>query len=79
MVAVPAETPVTIPEESTVAIAVFEELQFPPAKVEEKVVVFPAQTVWVPLKVPEFAGAVTVMFLVFETTTLEQPPVPFTV
>ena len=44
MVAIPAETPVTTPEfVFTVAMALLEELQVPPAIVEFKFVIFPTQ------------------------------------
>jgi hypothetical protein len=61
IVAVPAETPETTPEELTVAIAVFEDVHEPPVlPLLVKVVVEPEQTVWVPLSVPALAPGTTV-------------------
>jgi len=78
MVAVPAITPVITPEmELIVATAVLEELQVPPADVEENVVVSPTQIAWFPESVPAIGAAVTVTVLV--AVTLAQPPVPRTV
>jgi hypothetical protein len=77
MVAVPAATPVTTPEEAlTVAILVELLDQEPPLTVEVKAEVPFTQMVWVPLRVPAVV-AVTVMVLV--AVAFEQPPVPFTV
>ena len=70
MVAEPAATPVTTPEALTVAIEVFDEVQAPPGSpFEVIVVVFPAQTVAVPLKVPASGPAVTVM----ESVAISEP------
>jgi hypothetical protein len=44
IVAVPADTPVTIPNILTVATAVFDELQVPKAVASESVIVLPAHT-----------------------------------
>ena len=52
IVAVPAATPVTTPEEFTVATAVLLDVQAPPETVEEKVVVEPTQILCVPERVP---------------------------
>ncbi len=49
MVAVPAATPVTTPEASTVATAVLEDDQVPLVVASARVVVDPAQTVVVPV------------------------------
>ncbi len=73
----PPATPVTTPDELTVAMPVLSEDQLPPDCVEVNVVVDPAQTVCVPLKVPAFGGVVTVTVRV--AVALEQPPVPATV
>jgi len=79
MVAVPAATPVTTPEELfTVATAALLVVQAPPALPFEVKVVLPVpQIVCVPLKVPAFGAAVTVTERV--AVALEQPPVPVTV
>ncbi len=77
MVAVPAATPVTTPEEAlTVAILVELLDQEPPLTVEVKAEVPFTQMVWVPLRVPAVV-AVTVTVLV--AVAFEQPPVPVTV
>jgi len=77
MVAVPAATPVTTPEEAlTVAMLVELLDQEPPLTVEVKVDVPLIQMFWVPLRVPAMV-AVTVTVLV--AVALEQPPVPVTV
>jgi hypothetical protein len=74
IVAVPAATPVITPvPETTVAIAVFDDDQLPPATVELKVVVPATQIPCVPLKVPAFGEAVTVIVPV--ALTLPLPPV----
>ena len=49
MVAVPVATPLTTPDEFTVATAVLLLAQVPPATASDKVVVDPAQTVVVPV------------------------------
>jgi predicted RNA methylase len=78
MVAVPAATPVISPEAALiVATVVSDELQVPPADVEEKVVVSPTQIFCPPLSVPAIGAAVTVIALV--AVSLGQPPVPRTV
>ncbi len=76
--AVPADTPVTTPEEFTVATAVLLLDQVPPElPLVVKVVVPPAHIFCVPLKVPALGGVVTVTVRVAEA--LAQPPVPVTV
>ena len=77
MVVLPPSTPVTTPDELTVAMSVLSEDQLPPDCVELKVVVALTHTVCVPLKVPALGGAVTVTVRV--AVALEQPPVPVTV
>ncbi len=78
MVVLPPATPVTTPvPATTVATDVLSEDQLPPGCVELNVVVEPAQTVCVPLKVPALGGVVTVTVRV--AVALEQPPVPVTV
>ena len=77
MVAVPAATPVTTPEEALIVATLVELLdQEPPLTVEVKVDVPLIQMFWVPLRVPAMV-AVTVTVLV--AVALEQPPVPVTV
>ncbi len=79
MVAEPAATPVTTPEALTVAMEVLEEVQAPPGSpFEVIVVVFPTQTVAVPLKVPASGPAVTVMESVAMSEPVQEPD-PFTV
>ena len=78
MVAVPAPTPVTRPEASTVATAVLLEDQVPPGfPLELKVVVPFEHIACVPLRVPATGPAVMVTSLV--AVALAQPPVPVTV
>ena len=61
IVAVPAATPVITPVfEFMVAIDVFDDDQLPPVCVEEKVVVNPTHTFWLPDTVPAFGAVVTV-------------------
>ena len=60
IVAVPAETPVTTPDELTVATAVLELDHVPPPPVVEKVEVEPIQTVCVPESVPALLQLVVV-------------------
>jgi hypothetical protein len=74
IVAVPAATPVTTPDELTVAIAVFDDVHVPPETVEVNVVLEPAQIVCVPDRGPAEAAAETVTVLV--ATASEHPPVP---
>jgi hypothetical protein len=77
MVAVPAATPVTTPEEALTVDTLVELLyQEPPLTVEVKAEVPFTQMVWVPLRVPAVV-AVTVTVLV--AVAFEQPPVPVTV
>jgi len=77
IVAVPAETPLTTPDELTVAIAALLVDQEPPAApLLEKVVVEPEQTVCVPLKTPALAPATIVTGRLAEA--LPHAP-PFTV
>src|SRR5579872_5401433 len=57
MVHVPAATPVTTPDELTVATAGLLLLQVPPATTSNKLVVDPATVVVVPVIVPALAGA----------------------
>ena len=77
MVAVPAATPVTTPEEALTVATLVELLdQEPPLTVEVKVDVPLIQMFWVPLRVPAVV-AVTVTVLV--AVAFEQPPVPVTV
>ena len=75
MVAVPAATPVTTPVLLlTVATPVASDVQAPPAfPLDEKVVVPAVQMFCVPLRVPAFGAAVTVMVPV--AFTVPQPPV----
>ena len=61
---VPADIPVTMPAEFTVAIAVFAELQVPPEALEVKLVVEPTHIFWFPLSVPAFGAVVTAMVFV---------------
>ena len=78
MVAVPAVTPVTTPVEAfTVATTVLLLLHVPPVLLELNEVVLPTQTAWVPLKVPAFGTAETVIVRV--TVASAHPPVPVTV
>ena len=56
MVTVPAVTPVTTPEEVTVALAVLPLVQLPPDGVSDNAVVAPGQTVAVP-KIGPGAGS----------------------
>jgi hypothetical protein len=75
IVAVPAATPVTTPVEAfTVATPAVELDQLPPDTVEEKVVVEPAQTFWLPLSMPAVPDAETVSILV--EIALAQVPDP---
>ena len=61
IIAFPAEIPVTIPVVGlTVATLEFEVLQIPPLTVDEKTVVSPVHTFWLPLKTPAFGGAIPV-------------------
>jgi hypothetical protein len=78
MVAVPAATPVTIPEVA-LTVAMLAELldQEPPLTVEVKVEVPLTQMLWFPLRVPAVGAAVTVTVRV--AVALVQPPVPATV
>jgi hypothetical protein len=77
--AVPTPTPITTPEALTVATAVLEEDQVPPAvPLEEIVVVLPWQIEVVPLSVPASAPEVTVILNV-EELFVEQGEVAFTV
>ena len=70
-VAVPADTPDTMPEALTVATAVLLLLQLPPVKpLEIREVVAPWQSVFVPEMVPELGNALTVTVEVVEE---EQP------
>ncbi len=73
----PAVKPETTPEELTEATEVVPELHVPPDTEEEKEVVEPTHTVWVPERVPAFKGAVTVTVLV--AFAFGQPFVPVTV
>ena len=76
---VPATIPVIFPVVAlTVAIEGLLELQVPPATVETKVVIDPAQIVWLPLKIPVLGGAVTVTVRCLMSFVV-QPPVPCTV
>ena len=64
--------------ETTVATAVFDELQAPPTSPLEVKVVDPLlHMAWVPLTVPALSAVVTVTVLV--TVAVAQPPVPVTV
>ena len=74
IVAVPAATPVTTPVLLlTVAVPVAFEVQAPPAApFDERVVVPAAQMFWVPLRVPAFGAAVTLIVPVAFTDP--QPP-----
>ncbi len=57
----PADTPVTTPDELTVAFAVLLLLQVPPEMVLPRVVVRPAHTMTVPLMAPAVGSALMVM------------------
>jgi hypothetical protein len=72
MVVVPAAIPVTTPEALTVATAVLEEDQVPPAVTSARVVVDPAQTTVVPV----MAATVGSAFTVTEAVELEVQPDP---
>ena len=77
MVAVPAATPVTTPEEALTVATLVELLdQEPPLTVEVKVDVPLIQMFWVPLRVP---AMVEVTVTVRDSVAFEQPPVPVTV
>ena len=78
IVVVPAATPVTSPDASTVAIAVFTLDHDPPSSPLVVNVVVPlTQIPCVPLKLPACTASVTVTLLV--AVALSQPPVPVTV
>ena len=78
MVDVPEVRAVTSPVVAfTVATAVLLLLHVPPVLLELNVVVLPTQTAWVPLKVPAFGAAETVIVRV--TVASAHPPVPVTV
>ena len=64
MVAVPADTPVTVPVLPTVATVVVVLLQAPPVVASLNPVVDPAQTVAVPVIVPADGNGLTVTTLV---------------
>ena len=64
MVAVPADTPVTMPVVPTVATVVAVLLQVPPVVASLNPVVAPAQTVAVPVMVPADGNGLTVTTLV---------------
>jgi hypothetical protein len=66
IVAFPAATPVTTPEELTVAMLVVELVQAPPVTVEVNVVVPATQTDCVPDNVPAEVAGVTVTVIVLE-------------
>ena len=73
MVAVPAATPVTMPEELTVATAVLLEDHVPPEVASFRSVVDPAQT----LVVPVMAATIGRALMVTVAVTLEVQPLPF--
>jgi hypothetical protein len=78
IVVVPAATPVTSPEPSTVATDVFKLDQLPPASPSlVNVVVLPTQMLCSPLNSPASTAAVTVTVLV--AVALSHPPLPATV
>ena len=78
IVAVPAATPVTVPDEETVATEVSLLDHAPPEfPFVENDVGLPVQIDWVPDKVPALGAAVTVTVLLAEA--FEQPPFPVTV
>ena len=82
IVAVPADKPVTTPDELTDAVDVFELLQTPPDVASVKVVVLPTQTDFVPLMDAGAAGkALKVMatFPVILTLQLVVACLPVTV
>ena len=71
MVVLPAATPVTTPvDASTVAVAVLDDVQTPPAVASDKVVVAPSHTVVVPV-IAATEGAVTVIVVIPDN--VEQP------
>ena len=74
MVAEPAATPVTTPEEETVATAASEVVQVPPARVLDKDVVAPAQTV----VVPEIVGLALTVIVIEPALQETEPPVAVT-
>jgi hypothetical protein len=73
MVAAPAATPVTRPEALTVATAVLEDDQVPPAVTSARAVVDPAQTVVVP-EIPATVGRALTVTVAVE---VEVQPEPF--
>ena len=68
MVALPPETPVTTPEEFTVAILVFKLLQTPEGVVFESVTEFNAHIVSEPVIVFTIGNGLTVMVITLEFT-----------
>ena len=71
MVAVPAVTPFTLPDPSTVAMPVAVLLQAPPEAVSLKPVAEPAHTVAVPVTVPADGNGLTVTTSI--TAAVPQP------
>ena len=77
--AVPTLTPVTTPDELTVATAMLDDVHVPPGSpLDDIAVVFPTQTDELPLKEPAFAPVETVILKVAELFA-EQGAVALTV
>ena len=75
----PAATPETTPEALTVAMELFDEVHAPPVSpFDVIIVVFPTQTLAVPLKVPASGPGVTVIESVAKSEPVQEPE-PFTV
>jgi hypothetical protein len=69
MVVLPAATPVTTPvDASTVAVAVLDDVQTPPAVTSDKVVVAPSHTEVVPVIAATVGNALIVTVVVTELT-----------
>ena len=60
MIVLPADTPVTLPEPSTVPTEEVTLLHAPPAAASVKAVFAPAHTIGVPVMVPAFGNGLTV-------------------
>jgi len=70
----PTATPLTTPEAFTVATKVLADVHVPPETLGVNVEVEPTQTLVLPLNVPAFGGAVTV--IIIELVAKPQPPLP---
>ena len=75
MVAVPADTPLTLPDASTDAIAALLVLHDPPDTVSDNVVVAPTHTVDAPVITPPDGD----VFTVNDVVALAAPQLPVTV